>query len=44
MKLLRLNSFTEVTLIHFDGASKFHFLALDFSFCNNYYNLEQYVI
>ncbi len=34
----------EVIVIDSDGSSKSNFLTIDFSFCNNYYNLENYLI
>lgn len=44
MKLFKFYVSNEVFLIHSDGSSKSAFLVIDFSFCNNYYNLENYII
>jgi hypothetical protein len=44
MKLFKFYIVNEVILIDSDGSSKCNFLAIDFTFCSNYYNLENYLI
>jgi len=44
MKLFKFYITNEVVVINSDGSSKSHFLVIDFIFCNNYHNLENYLI
>lgn len=34
----------EVILIDSDGSSKCNYLTIDFTFCSNFYNLENYLV
>lgn len=44
MKLFKFYNLSETILIGHDGSSEYLFLTLDFNFCNNFYNIEIYLI
>jgi len=44
MKSFKFNVVNEVVIIYLDGSTKSFDLVLDFSFCSNYYTLENFMI
>jgi len=44
MKLFKFYVVNEIILINSDGSSENLYSVIDFNFCNNYYNLENYII
>lgn len=44
MKLFKFYVLNEIILIDSDGSGGIFYSVIDFNYCNNYYNLEMYMI